>query len=36
VPGGARVIRANSESETPRKKVDCRFGERQWEERFRN
>ena len=30
-----RVIRVNTE-DAPRKKVDCRFGERQWEERYRN
>ena len=30
-----RVMRVNTE-ENPRKKVDCRFGERQWEERYRN
>ncbi len=30
-----RVIRVNTEDE-PRKKVNCRIGERQWEERYRN
>ncbi len=30
-----RVMRVNTE-DAPRKKVDCRFGERQWEERYRN
>lgn len=33
--GEARVIRVNSE-DAPRRKSDCRFGERQWEDRYRN
>jgi Protein of unknown function (DUF1194) len=33
--GGARVIRVNTEAE-PRKKMDCRIGEKEWEQRYRN
>ena len=36
LPAEPRVMRVNSESETPRKKANCRFGERQWEDRYRN
>jgi hypothetical protein len=36
LPGGMWIMRANSEQEAPRKKMDCRVGEKQWEERYRN
>lgn len=36
LPAEPRVMRANTEAEATRKKMDCRFGERQWEERYRN
>jgi hypothetical protein len=36
LPGGVKVIRVNSEDAPPRRKMDCRFGERQWEDRYRN
>jgi Protein of unknown function (DUF1194) len=34
-PAGPRIIRINTEAD-PRKKMDCRIGERQWDERYRN
>jgi Protein of unknown function (DUF1194) len=34
--GGMKVIRANSEQDPPRAKMDCRVGEKQWEQRYRN
>jgi hypothetical protein len=38
LPGSARVIPVNSsdDDKPPRRKVNCRIGERQWEERYRN
>jgi Protein of unknown function (DUF1194) len=33
--GSAKVIRVNTEAE-PRKKMDCRIGEKEWEQRYRN
>ena len=36
LPGGLRIMRANSEQDPPRKKIDCRFGEKQWQDRYRN
>jgi hypothetical protein len=38
LPGKPRIITVNSseDDKPPRRKVNCRFGERQWEERYRN
>jgi hypothetical protein len=36
LPGGVRILRANTEDDGSRKKMDCMIGERQWQERFRN
>ncbi len=36
LPEGLRVIRVNTELDSPRKKMDCRIGERQWNDRYRN
>jgi Protein of unknown function (DUF1194) len=37
MPSGIRVIPANNRSDAPpRPKVNCLFGERQWQERYRN
>jgi Protein of unknown function (DUF1194) len=36
LPGNMWIMRADSEQEAPRKKMNCRIGERQWEERYRN
>jgi hypothetical protein len=36
LPDGKWIMRANSDQDAPRKKMDCRVGEKQWEERYRN
>jgi Protein of unknown function (DUF1194) len=36
LPDGLRVVRVNSEQDPPRAKMDCRLGEKQWEQRYRN
>jgi Protein of unknown function (DUF1194) len=36
LPGGMWIMRANSDQDAPRKTMDCRVGEKQWEERYRN
>jgi hypothetical protein len=38
LPGAFRVIPVNTtdEEKPPRRKINCRIGERQWEERYRN